>query len=790
MSNTLTARPRALCAALAACFTLPTLAQGVASDAQLETVVLVGRAIRAQVPVDTPGNLSGLSAADLRLQNLINPEDALAQLPGLTIRKRYVGDRNALISGRSFGSLQPSRGLAYVDGYLISNFLGRFDAPRWNMVTPEAIARVDMLQGPFSALLPGNSIGATAFVTEREPQRFEASARLSRHQQDFELYGQRDSLPSQQASAYLAQRWDAGGGFGMWASLSLNHQDAQSQPMQYFNLLASPKGWSAPAANAVTVSGIRYDRDPQGTERAVFGASAGAYDHSVQHTAKLKLGADLGPHWRASLLLASWQHDSDSHNRSFLRDAQGGTIWSGAVRDAAHPERGFTLPATAFAPSLREEVHQQWGLSLKTRQTPGWNASLVASGYRIAHDRAHQASRPDPEAFSTGGKGTVTRRDGTGWSTLELQALWRGEQHRVALGLHQNRYRLDSPTLESSDWRVEGRTLVQAYRGRTEVRALYLQDAWALAPDWTLTLGWRSERFQAFEGEQVLRAASCRADALTRCEPQGDGQFLRTLSHAERRQHGESPKASLAWAASEDWLFKASLGRGLRFANVEELYNGTVTATSQTLSDPNLRAERGTVLELSAEWEPSTRNKLRAALVHDEVHNAILRQSDATVSPSVTRVSNVDRVRTRALELVWQVRDLGFKGLSLDSNLTLAESKVLANARDPSQVGKFWPRVPKLRANLQASYALPWGLVSASWRFSGRAYNNATNSDVNPDVYGGVSRFSLFDLRTLWRPERGWELALGLNNASNAKAFQSHPYPGRTLLAELRWSTP
>ena len=67
------------------------------------------------------------------------------------MRKRYIGDRNALIGGRSFGTLQPSRALVYLDGYLISNFLGRFDAPRWNMISPEAIIKQATLMESYGA---------------------------------------------------------------------------------------------------------------------------------------------------------------------------------------------------------------------------------------------------------------------------------------------------------------------------------------------------------------------------------------------------------------------------------------------------------------------------------------------------------------------------------------------------------------------------------------------------------------------------------------------------------------
>jgi outer membrane receptor protein involved in Fe transport len=76
----------------------------------------------------------------------------------------------------------------------------------------------------------------------------------------------------------------------------------------------------------------------------------------------------------------------------------------------------------------------------------------------------------------------------------------------------------------------------------------------------------------------------------------------------------------------------------VRFPNVEELYNGTVTATSITLSDPNLRAERSDALELSAEkeWE---HQRLRVSLFHDDVRDAILRQSDTTVTPTKSPAS-------------------------------------------------------------------------------------------------------------------------------------------------------
>ena len=54
----------------------------------------------------------------------------------------------------------------------------------------------------------------------------------------------------------------------------------------------------------------------------------------------------------------------------------------------------------------------------------------------------------------------------------------------------------------------------------------------------------------------------------------------------KRSLHSTSPKLSLAWTVADDLLLRASYGRGVRFPNVDELFNGTKTGSSITTSDP------------------------------------------------------------------------------------------------------------------------------------------------------------------------------------------------------------
>jgi iron complex outermembrane receptor protein len=192
--------PRLTTLALAILFHSGACAQGVATDSSLQTVTIVG----SHSPLDPnlPTTSESRTAEQLRQQNFVNVEDALKYLPNVTVRKRYIGDRNALVGGRSASNLQAPRALVYADGYLLSQFLGQFNAPRWNVVAPEELVRVDVLYGPFSALYPGNSIGTTVVMTTRQPKMLEAPARAQVFTQDFDDAGFSGTYSGHQESAW------------------------------------------------------------------------------------------------------------------------------------------------------------------------------------------------------------------------------------------------------------------------------------------------------------------------------------------------------------------------------------------------------------------------------------------------------------------------------------------------------------------------------------------------------------------------------------------------------------
>ncbi len=744
-------------------------AQGVASDKLIESITVTG--VRQRIELDVPAPTASKTADDLRAQNLVNPEDALKYVPNLTIRKRYIGDRNALIGGRSFSTLQAPRGLVLMDGYLLSNFLGRFDAPRWNMIAPEEIDRVDVLYGPFSAIYPGNSIGTTVAVRTRRPDERELSVRTTAFGENFDQYGARDDYSGYQASAFFGDRFDN----GAWLTLAANRQDSTSHPMQYFTISESPSGQfpAVPGAGTPTpVTGVVFDTDPFGRRRAVFGANSGAIDHTVQNQWKLRGGYALTDWLEVEGFLAEWRNDTRNENRTFMRDSAGQPVWQGpVVADGIV----FNVPATALAPSTRDERHLQWGTTLRTTRDAGWNGSAVFSEYRIREDCALQANTPDPVAVN-GGPGTNSERDGTGWTTFELQSVytpsagdWTDGAHTLAFGYHRNDYRVESPVYDTADWRGRAGMLAQDVRGETSLQALYAQDAWELADRWVLTLGVRYEEWEATDGFQFVLGAVPEV-------------------YPSREESKWSPKASLSFRPDDQWQVRLSAGRGVRFPTVAELFLGTVTATQITRNDPNLEPETSDALDLSVEYQPAF-GRVRLSLFQDDIRDTIWNQVNVLVFPSRNTVQNIDRVRTRGIETAVSIDRVFIDTLSIEGSLAYASSRILRNDNHPDYVGNRWPRVPDLRGNVQAVWRpTPAWMASLGFRYSGETFGRLENDDINGDTYGGISRVRSWDGRVAYTTANGTELAVGIDNITNDRAYQSHPYAARTAFAEVRWS--
>lgn len=730
------------------------------STVQVKTLgtVTVTAGRTTSLPIETPATIEGVTGKQVEdTVNATDSEDALKYLPSLLVRKRYPGDYDhAVLASRASGSGNSARSLVYADGILLSNLLGNGATftPRWGLVTPEEIERVDVLYGPFSAAYSGNSVGAVVDYQTRMPTKFEGHAKLSVFSQGFKQYSSDETYAGRQVSASLGDR---NGSWSWW--LNVNRLDSEGQPLVFPN---RPTSAGTPGTGGTPVTGAVADRNPKNQDWWILGASNQV--RTIQDHAKAKLVYDFSPTLRAGYTLGWWRNDARRSSGSYLRDGVGAPVYSGDVNIDG---RRYALTPADFAPSRGNLEHVMHGLSLKSNTGGTWDWEVAASRYDYARDQVRTAQSALPAA-DTGGAGSIADMKGTGWNTVSLRGTWRPQTgvHTVGFGYQRERYALRTLVSNTPEWR-DGNAMsrVSAFNGNSMLESLFLQDTWQFAPAWRATLGGRLETWRAFGGEL--------ANASTK------------LPFGSRKETYFSPKAAISYRISPELTLKSSIGRAVRMPTVAELYQGTISSTTIVNNDPNLRPEQSWTGEWTVERDLGN-GLLRATLFRENTLDALYSQTNVTVTPNVTNIQNVDEIRTTGIELAWQAFDLAVRGFDLTSSLTYADSRIERNAKFPNSVGMRQPRVPDWRANILASYR-----ASDRWthtlglRYSGRQYNTLDNSDQNAFTYTGTSNFLVADVRTRYRAS-GWSLALGIDNLGDDKYWAFHRYPGRTFVAELR----
>lgn len=727
---------------------------------KLDTVIVNGGRPSA-LPTQIPTTIESISGAEIEQRiNATDSEDALKYFPSLNVRKRYIGDYDhAVLASRASGTGNSARSLVYADGILLSNLLGNGATytPRWGMVSPEEIERVDVLYGPFSAAFPGNSAGAVVDFQTRMPQRFEAHLKLSAFTQDFHQYGSSGRFGGAQASASLGDRR---GAWSWWADVA--RLDSRGQPLSFANKLVS----SGVAGSAgLPVTGAVADRNPANKDWLIIGATG--QSHTVQDHAKVKLAYDVSPVLRASYTLGWWGNEARRGAESYLRDAAGNAVVQGDAKNLINiGGRAYELRASDLAPTLGSLEHFMHGLSLKQHSKGAWDWEIAASKYDYAKDQVRTSTVP-VAGIDAPGRGSLTDMQGSGWTTFALKGIWRPlPAHVVDMGLQSDNAALRTRVTSLADWRgAQGTGLLSTFNGNTRLQSLYVQDSWRFAPLWKTTLGLRYERWHAYGGE-VSNAAS----ALP-------------LPFPERSENSWSPKAALSWQMTPDWAIKASAGRARRNPTAAELFQGSIVDQKIINADASLRAERSWTGELSAE-RAIMDGVLRATLFHESTRDALYSQP---LTATVNTVQNVDRIRTNGAEFAWTADNVFVHGLGLQASATYADSIIMANRSFAASVGKKQPRVPDWRANVLATYQMGqvWS-ASLGVRYSARQYGTLDNSDPHGDTYTGVSDYVVADVRLRYKFGAEWSGALGIDNLNNARYWAFHPYTQRTLVAEVR----
>jgi iron complex outermembrane receptor protein len=720
------------------------------AENEAEEVLITGR--RSQtvaLPVSVAND--SIERRQIEATNVINPEDALRYVSNFQIRKRYIGDQNGAPAARGSNGPQSARSLVLLDGIPISNFIGSgFQySPKWGLIAPDEMQSIDVMYGPYSALYSGNTFATGVFITTRMPEKFELATGLLSGFQRFHGYDTSLDLSNTQYDLSVGNR----NGSVSWA-LYANRFDVDGNPA---NFLTVPVSSGSSTLPGTPVSGAIRETDAAGIDRYVFGTSS-VFDESAD-LVKSKVSWDIDPGTRLFATVAYRDQKSRVMNpESYLRDAGGNRVITGRVRIG---DRSFDLNTLSILQQSIADIEDLLGgVTFTKRFSPTSLIEASASEYGVLSSDTRTA------AITAVPIGQVNRVDSQGWRNGALRWIYGS----LVLGGDVGMYWSRNSVYNSPNY-AAGATgaLTERNNGKTRTTALFAEKTFGLASAVDLTAGVRWEHWDASDGARITSTQS--------------------LDYPERSASHWSPKAVLTWKVSEQWTAQARAAEAWRFPTVAELFQSRTTGGYLIQSDPNLRAERAHDVDLSLTRRfrmGEGNGRASVGHFHEDVTSVIYSQYNAFTQATYNQ--NVDRVRSRGVELNFAAFELAHNRLDLDFNVALQDSVIRANAGQPATVGKDFPRIPNVRGKLQTSYRpTTWLTTSVAFRYEGRQYNDLLNTDNRSGGYGYLSEYFLVDLKAQFAFGRGVVGSIGIDNVFDELAYYYHPYPMRTVIASLRW---
>lgn len=720
--------------------------------------------------------------------NVIDTEDVVKYLPSLFVRKRNNGDTQAVLQTRTWGVASSARSLVYADDLLLTALIGNdnsIGAPRWGLVAPEEIERVDMLYGPFSAQYPGNSMGGVLQITTRMPDKLEVTAKQSVSLQDFSLYGTSKLFHTEVTSASVG---DKIGDFSWF--LTGNYAHGTTQPLTYVTS-SSLYGWP----------GAYFGNTKSGGPATVLGSSGNLENDQVN--AKLKLAYDFSPTIRATYTLGFWSNDGTSIPQSYVSgglQAFGATSGTGSIGSAAMQSFGSGYYRV-------QEKMLTNALAVKSNTGGPFDFEISASHFTYLQHDQRSPYTAAPVGYSSTGKDV--RYNGTYWTLLDLKGILRPDGvlagHDISFGLHGDQFHLNNPTWLTTNW-TSG--MASSYgvaasigNGTTRTQALWAQDAWRISKEFKFTVGGRWEHWVASDGyNQSLGSINANGFGSTATALSMLPTYQPVLNHTRF-----SPKGSLQWTPDEDWTITGSIGLANRFPTAKELYNlTTIAGASGTLvnPNPNLRPEVALSKELAVERKIGADGSVRVSLFDEEVRDAIISQSTFVTGQNFTasQTTNVDRVRNSGVEVAARKDNVLVQGLELVGSATYLNARVISDSKWApsgstnydnwalSVAGKRVPNVPDWRATMEATYRPDdhWAFTVAA-RYQGQMWTTLANNDIAHGVYQSFDRFFVVDTKIHYKWNKHISFDFGVDNISNYKYFLFHPFPQRTYTMSAKY---
>ena len=305
--------------------------------------------------------------------------------------------------------------------------------------------------------------------------------------------------------------------------------------------------------------------------------------------------------------------------------------------------------------------------------------------------------------------------------------------------------------------------------GEQTFAGVFVGSAWQMSESDRFYINARADQWTIDEGRRIETSLA-------------SGALLREERYEDR--DGVEPSASLEWIHEmpRDVESRVALGSGFRLPTLNELYRPFRVRDDIVDANPELDPERFLNAEAGLDWKANDAWKLRAALFHHWISDAI---ANVPLTGTESIRDNVDDARVAGIEasaewLPHESVTLAVRGLWSETEFTSSPEQLLLE-------GKPFPQAPDLRVIADAEWCAFEGVsLFGGVEYGASQFDDALATRVIPDytsVRVGVMR-KIGNATLQVRIENLFNEGIVTGSSSNGLRTLAAP---RSLWASLEW---
>jgi len=714
----------------------------------LDAVVITGTKTKEKI-LDSPAEVELLSQNDIQQKNIVYFDEALQGLPGVQDAREDSGDQAVTVNLRGIPGYDKT--LVLLDGFNLNQTVNQ--RVFWNRVPNDLVQNVEIVEGPFSSLYGKSALGGVINIITREPEG-----------EGFHLSEDWQSDNVLTSSASYQNRIDEHFAYYFgFQNTSINGEtfNAYIQPGTANNLTVAQA--NALGAAVVPVTGFQTTQTSTGATAYNIGLQARTQLENNNFSSKFYW--DPAPDQKVNLLFNFSDWDQENTNalvgNTYLTNANTGSLVNNGPVSLAGTGKNYYINTSEFLklPGTNGFLGTYLSYTGKLNDDLGLTAHFDYTSGPFLHSESTAVTT------ATAIDGASTGSDAANnWEYYgNVQADLKLDNHKLIAGLEDDKTNSDNYSTTYANWTNLNSFTQSSYftsGGTNSTEAIFAQDEWKIFNPLTAFLGARLDEWDTNNGQNYVTPASGPASILY---------------YPERTFYSFNPKISLVFKLDDNGSLRTSAGTAFNPPTYTELYSvETITATSDSKSNPSLNPEQDASWEIGGEYQLPTKTTLSATYFQNYVTNLIytetfLPNSAQNSGPlTVTQSENAGQANIFGFE--GEVKQQVFSFLKAYGNYTHVDTQFVSDAAAPSAVGHQIPFVPADRINGGVEFTLGPVDASVDEEYQSKEYVQTNNSDTTNGVQGSIDPYAITNFKISYRFKDG-RASFGVNNIFNNQYF-------------------